>query len=327
MMHSLPDQLDFHNAELRIRNVVRETPVERSAWLSEACGGEVFLKLENYQVTGSFKIRGVMNTLLSMSDEKRRRGVVAASTGNHGAAVAYGMKTLKCPGVIFVPENAATVKVDAIRALGGEVRLHGDDCVIAETIARKHALQEGMTYISPYNDPDVILGQGTIGVELQRQLDRIDVIYIAVGGGGLLSGIAGYLKQVQPDLEVVGCSPENSPVLCRSLEAGRVLDMESSPTLSDGPAGGMEKDAITFARCRDLIDRFVLVTEDEIADGVRQILQRHHMLIEGAAGVAIAAFLRERNKLRNKRIAIVLCGANISAEKLNDILSNSPGRR
>ncbi len=282
------------------------------------------MKLENYQVTGSFKIRGVMNTLLSMSDDERRRGVVAASTGNHGAAVAYGMKTLNCPGVIFLPENAASVKVDAIRALGGEVRLHGDVCVIAEPFARHQAQPSGMTYISPYNDPDVILGQGTIGVELQRQLDGIDVIYIAVGGGGLLSGIAGYLKQVQPNLEVIGCSPENSPVLCRSIEAGRVLDMESDPTLSDGTAGGMEKDAITFERCRKLIDRFVLVTEKEIADGVRQILQRHHMLIEGAAGVAIAAFLREKNNLRGKRIAIILCGANISAEKLNLILSNNP---
>ena len=326
MMNPLPDQQDFLDAELRIHNHIRETPVERSPWLSEACSGDVFLKLENYQVTGSFKIRGVMNTLLSMSDDERKRGVVAASTGNHGAAVAYAMKVLNCPGVIFVPENAESVKLDAIRALGGEVRVHGEDCVIAEGFARRYAMQEGMTYISPYNDPDVILGQGTIGVELQRQLDRIDVIYIAVGGGGLLSGIAGYLKQVQPDLEVVGCSPENSPVLCRSLEAGGVLDMESAPTLSDGTAGGMEKDAITFARCRELIDRFVLVTEDEIADGVRQILQRHHMLIEGAAGVAIAAFLRERNQLRNKRIAIVLCGANISAENLNHILSNPPGR-
>ena len=236
------------------------------------------------------------------------------------------MKTLNCPGVIFVPENAASVKVDAIRALGGEVRLQGDDCVIAETFARQHAEKAGMTYISPYNDTDVILGQGTIGVELQRQLDGIDVIYIAVGGGGLLSGIAGYLKQVQPDLEVVGCSPENSPVLCRSIEAGRLLDMESLPTLSDGTAGGMENNAITFERCQNLIDRFVLVTEDEIAGGVRQILQEHHMLIEGAAGVAIAAFLREKNILRNKRIAIVLCGANISAEKLNFILSNKPVR-
>ncbi|MCH7604135.1 MAG: threonine/serine dehydratase [Planctomycetes bacterium] len=320
-MNPLPDQQDFLDAELRIHNHIRETPVERSAWLSEACSGDVFLKLENYQVTGSFKIRGVMNTLLSMSDDDRGRGVVAASTGNHGAAVAYGMKTLNCPGIIFVPENAEPVKLDAIRALGGEVRIHGEDCVIAEGFARRYAMQEGMTYISPYNDPDVILGQGTIGVELQRQLDRIDVIYIAVGGGGLLSGIAGYLKQVQPDLEVVGCSPENSPVLCRSLEAGRVLDMESAPTLSDGTAGGMEKDAITFERCQTLINRFVLVTEEEIAGGVRQILQRHHMLIEGAAGVAIAACIQEKDRLRGKRIAIVLCGANISAEKLHQILS------
>ena len=134
-MNPLPNQHDFLDAELRIHDHIRETPVERSAWLSEACGGEVLLKLENYQVTGSFKIRGVMNTLLSMSDDDRGRGVVAASTGNHGAAVAYGMKTLHCPGIIFVPENAESVKLDAIRALGGEVRIHGEDCVIAETFA------------------------------------------------------------------------------------------------------------------------------------------------------------------------------------------------
>ena len=184
-----------------------------------------------------------------------------------------------------------------------------------------------MTYVSPYNDPQVIGGQGTIGVELARQLDRIDAIYVALGGGGLVSGIAGYLKSVQPGVQVIGCSPQHSQVMVQSIAAGRILDLPSLPTLSDGTAGGIEAGSITFELCRDLVDDYVTVTEDEIAASLRFFLATHHMLIEGAAAVAVAAYLKTRERWAGTQsnVVLVICGANISLETLQNILQeNTP---
>ncbi len=319
----MPDRFSvqrFQEAEQRIRSHVRRTPVEASPVLSETGGGEVFLKLENFQATGSFKLRGVMNTLLGLERDRLEAGVVAASTGNHGAAVAQGVKTLGGMATVFVPENASPAKLDWIRTLGGEVRLVGDDCVVAEHHARQHAATHDLAYISPYNDEDVILGQGTIGVELHEQLEKLDTIYIALGGGGLLSGTAAYLKRIMPNIHVVACSATNSAVMHHSLAAGRILDMESKPTLSDGTAGGLEEGSITFEMCQSLIDRHVLVSEASIASAVRLVIEHQHMLIEGAAGVAVAGYLQDTERPTGQRAAIVLCGANISPDTLRTIL-------
>jgi threonine dehydratase len=177
-----------------------------------------------------------------------------------------------------------------------------------------------MTYLSPYNDPQVVGGQGTIAVELARQLERTDAVLVSLGGGGLISGIAGYLKSVRPNVHVVGCSPENSQVMIQSIEAGKIMDLPSLPTLSDGTAGGVEPGSITFDLCRNLVDEFVTVTEDEIAKSLREYMSIHHMMIEGSAAVAIAAFEKLRAGLTGKNVVIVLCGANISLETLKQIL-------
>jgi threonine dehydratase len=307
-------------AEQRIRRYVRETPLDYSFYLSQTTGCHVYLKLENLQHTGSFKARGAMSKLLSLAPEQRAKGVVAASTGNHGAAAAFGLYTLGMKGIIFVPEQASPAKVEAIRRFGAEVRVHGIDSVVTEIYARRYAEQNGMTYISPYNDPQVIAGQGTIAVELARQLDRIDAIFVSLGGGGLISGIAGYLKSIHDEVTVIGCSPENSPVMIESMKAGRILEMESQPTLSDGTAGGIEADAITFDLCRKLIDDYVLVTEDEIRETMRTFIETHHLLIEGSAAVAIKGFLKKQEVFRGKNVVIVICGGNISLATLKAIL-------
>jgi len=307
-------------AERRIRQYVRETPVEESPALGRAGSGPAHLKLENLQATGSFKLRGAMNRLLSLTPEERARGIVTASSGNHGAAMARGLKTLGSPGIIFVPENASPAKVANIRAYGAEVRMHGLDSGLTEVFARRFAGERGVPYISPYNDPVVVAGQGTIGAELHRQIGTIDTLYVALGGGGLIAGIAGFLKESGRKVVVVACSPENSAVMHHSLAAGRVLTLESKPTLSDGTAGAVDEDTITFDLCRRYVDRTLLVTEDEIKDAMRLVFDHHHTLIEGAAGVAVAAYLKDRDRPAGRAAVIILCGANIAREKLKDLL-------
>jgi threonine dehydratase len=303
----------------RIGSYVRETPLIRSLLLVDDENG-VFLKLENLQHTGSFKVRGALNKLLTLTPEQRAQGIVTASSGNHGAAVAYGLRLLNMRGLIWVPEHASPIKVALIRRLGAEVRHHGDDALLTEEYARSYAERQGLVYISPYNDPQVVAGQGTIGAELARQLDRIDAVFVAVGGGGLIAGIAGYLKVARPGLTVVGCLPERSPVMAESVLAGRIVEIESAPTLSDATAGGIEAEAITFDMCRALVDDYVLVDEEEIAAAIRAVIEAEHMLIEGAAGVAVAAYLKRRADFHGKNVAIVLCGANISPQTLKAIL-------
>jgi threonine dehydratase len=311
-------------AEHRLRGWVRETPVEPSPVLGQESGADVHFKLENFQRTGSFKIRGAMNKLLTLTPEERVQGVVAASSGNHGAAVADGTSALGIPATIFVPEDASPTKVATIRSYGTEVRAEGADCVVAELQARRYAERTGRVYVSPYNDPVVVAGQGTVGLELGNQLESIDAVLVALGGGGLIAGVGGYLKSIEPGVEVVACSPEKSAVMQASLEAGRILELDSEPTLSDGTAGGVEPGAITFELCRTIVDRHILVSETEIASAMRLIIDRHHLLIEGAAGVPVAALLKEKTSFAGKRVAIVLCGANISPEILCRVLQDSP---
>jgi threonine dehydratase len=307
-------------AEARVRPYILETPVEPSVTLGGPVGATVHLKLENLQRTGSFKLRGAMNRLLTLSPAERERGVVAASSGNHGAAVAWGLQALGMRGTIFVPENASPAKVAAIRERGAEVRTYGDDSGLTEVFARKYAAENRLVYISPYNDEAVVAGQGTIGLELAWQIRRFDAVFVALGGGGLIGGIGACLKGAEGDVEMVACSPENSAVMHHSIEAGRILEMESRPTLSDGTAGAVEAGAVTLGLCRRVVDRRVLVTEEEIAEALRLVIGRHHSLIEGAAAVAVAGFLKEADRYRGRHVVIVLCGANMALETLRSIL-------
>lgn len=316
---------EIEQAARRIRPYVRQTPLDESLALSQLGGDQVFLKLENLQHTGSFKLRGATHKLLRLTPDELARGVVTASSGNHGAAVAYALRRLGAAGIVFVPEHAAATKVEAIRRLGADLRFHGDDSVDTELYARSFAEAQGKAYISPYNDWEIVAGQGTIGAEIHRALPDVERVYVTVGGGGLIGGIASYLKAIRrrkaaPPVRIVGCLPANSPVMYESVRAGHVVQMDSLPTLSDGSAGGIESDALTFDLCRSLVDDWILVEEREIATAIRLVAETHHLLIEGAAGVAVASYLKDPARGRNRRVAVVLCGANIDLGALKAIL-------
>jgi threonine dehydratase len=283
-------------------------------------GADLHLKLENHQHTGSFKARGAFNKLLSLEGAALARGVIAASTGNHGAAVAYAAREIGTVARVVVPGNADPGKVAAIASLGGEVIVHGQDSAVAETHARALAAQHELPFISPYNDIEVAAGQGTAGMEITRQLHGIDAVFIALGGGGLLAGVGAWIKWVRPEAAIIGCSPENSAVMIHSLRAGVILELESKPTLSDGTAGGVERGAVTFEWCRALADDLVTVTEAEIGQAMRLVHETHGLAVEGAAGVAVAGFLAQAERWRNRRVVAILCGGNVSPAVLQSVL-------
>ena len=313
-------QQEIINAADRIHPHIRETYFDQSFSFSELLNGNVWFKLENNQVTGSFKARGALNKLLSLTDTEKNMGVVSASTGNHGAAVAYAAGELNIKCTIYVPNDASPAKLSNMKNFGARVETFGNDCVEAEKRARDVSVSTGETYVSPYNDRYVIAGQGTLGFEIASQCDHLDTIIVSVGGGGLIGGTASYLRSIWPDIEVIGCSPENSAVMIHSINAGKVLDMESKPTLSDGTAGGVEMDSITFPICRDMIDESVLVTEDEIKEAMVMYMQHEHQLIEGAAGTAVATLIKKKEDLKGKNIGVVICGGNISLDIIRSIL-------
>ena len=311
---------EVERAEARIRPYTRETYLQRSDYLSALGGADVRCKLENLQHTGSFKARGAMNKMLTLSADERRRGVITASTGNHGAAVARSARQVGMACTVVVPHDASRSKLAAIARLGATVRLHGDDCVESERFARHWGAEHGVAYVSPYNDPLVVAGQGTVGLELHRQLEEVDSVFVAVGSGGLISGTAGYLKAQRPDVRFIGCSPANSAVMMESVKAGRILDLPSLPTLSDGTAGGVEDHSITFDLARSLVDEWLTVTEAEIADSLRRFVDAEHLLIEGAAAVAVASYEKLAGRFRDRTVVIVICGGNISVETMREVL-------
>ena len=298
---------------------IRHTPLEHSPYLSTLASANVFLKLDNIQKTGSFKFRGAISKMTSMSDQEKSNGVVTASTGNHGAACSLAMSTLQIKGKIVVPENVHKNKVENILNLGGEVEYYGDDCIDAEERAQEISKTTGATYISPYNDEAIVCGQGTMGLEIWEDLKGIDAVFVSVGGGGLISGVGGYLKSMNESIQVYGVSPKNSCVMYESLKAGKQLDLPSEPTLSDGTAGGVEFGSMTFEMCKEIIDDFSIVSEEEIAKGIQIGVEKHHQLIEGAAGTAIAGFMKQKDKFKDKTVVLVMCGGNISGAVLKSV--------
>ncbi|MFP5354786.1 MAG: threonine/serine dehydratase [Gemmatimonadota bacterium] len=315
-------------ARERLRPHVRETYFDASFPLGQRLGGEVRLKSEHLQHTGSFKARGALHKILCLTPEARARGVMAASSGNHGAGLAWGCRLTGVPAVIYVPEQASPAKVAMIRRYGAEVRVFGVDGLDTEEHARAVAERDGLTYVSPYNDLEVMCGQGTIGVEMSEQAEALDAVIVAVGGGGLIGGIAAYLKHVMPQVRIVGALPANSPVMAESVAAGHIVVRESLPTLSDGTAGGIEEGAITFPLCQALVDEWVLVEEAAIASAMRRFVEEHHQLIEGSAGVALAALERRAaaggaDGLGGERVGVVLCGANVSTARLVEVLTRA----
>jgi threonine dehydratase len=308
-------------AEPRIRPHVRETPLEPSPWLSQETRAEVHLKLECAQVTGSFKARGALNKLLALGDADRNRGVVTASTGNHGLAMAHALAQLGVNGEIFLPSSVSPAKREALEQRKARIRLIDEDPGLVESIARQEAEASGRVYVSPYNDPQIIGGQGTIAIELLRQLPRVEVVLVPVGGGGLISGIASYLKRRQPAVRVVGCQPAACPIMARSVEAGRLLELPSDPSLSDATVGLVEPGAITFPLCRELVDDWIVLEEAAIRSALRLLLERHFVLVEGAGALPVAGLLAARQRWPGAQVALLLSGSHLALTTLAGMLS------
>ena len=315
--------LDWHQeilaAHERVRSIVLETPVVSSSHPSPYVSPLVKFKLENEQHTGSFKFRGATNALSMLAPELARAGVLTSSTGNHGLAVATAARTLGIRAEVYVSTQVSEKKLVTIRNCGAEVQVVGSNPLDAELAARATARETGRAYISPYNDPNVIAGQGTVAVELNHQLEKIDAVFVAVGGGGLIGGIGAYLKAVSPHTQIIGCWPENSPALCECLRQGRIVEVPESPTLSESTAGGVEPGSITFELGQQVIDRTILVSEAEILRAMRQLRDHEGWLVEGAAGVAFAAFLKHAEDFKDRTAVIILCGGNLSPGVLQQL--------
>jgi threonine dehydratase len=307
-------------AEKRIRPYLRETPLEYSYALNKMTGCEVYLKLENIQITGSFKARGALNKILSLKNSNSK--IVTASTGNHGLGVANALSVTKKEGTIYLPKNASSAKVEAIKMRGVTVEFYGDNCEETERYVRKLAETTNQIYVSPYNDEEVMAGQGSIGVELFLQLPDLEAVFVSVGGGGLIAGIASYLKAVNPKIEVVACLPDNAPVMYECIKAGKIIDVPEKPTLSDATAGGIETDSITFAICQECVDTYITVTEEEILAAMKLVIKHHHLIIEGSAGVAVASLMKEKNRYKGKKAALIICGGNVSEAVLKSMVCN-----
>jgi threonine dehydratase len=308
-------------AHSALRPQVKHTPFDRSYSLSVQYGCELFLKSEHLQHTGSFKFRGASNKIRLLSEEQKSKGVITASSGNHGQGMALAGATAGVPVVVYAASTASPLKLEAIRTYGAEVVTLDKDPLQVELDAGQAASAKGVAYVSPYNDIDVIAGQGTVAFEMLEEQPELDAVFVAVGGGGLISGIGSVLKTLSPDTRVIGCWPSASVAMYASLKAGEIVEPEEYETLSDGTAGGLEPGTITFPVCQQVIDEYVLVSEEEIKQAIKVVARYERQMIEGAAGVAMAAFIQQADKWKGKRVAIVICGRNITLEKFAKVIS------
>jgi threonine dehydratase len=308
----------------RIRADIKRTPVERSGPLSRETGADVWVKWECDQVTGSFKLRGALNKIRSLSREARAKGVVSASTGNHGLAISHAAKLEGVGLKLFLPETVAAVKKKRIEAMGVDVEVRGASCDKSEAIAREFAGRSGRVFVSPYNDWDIVFGAGTVGLELAADLARFDDVLVPVGGGGLIAGIAGYLKAVRPEARLAGIEPVTSAFMAASVAAGCLVEINEQESIADAVAGGIEPGAITFPLCRDLIDTFEVVPESLIARALALVHRGHGRMIEGAGALPFAALLQSPEKWTGRAVVAIVSGANIAAERFWEIVGSQP---
>ncbi len=302
----------------RVYDVARETPLEPARALSRRLGNQVLLKREDSQPVFSFKLRGAYNKMAQLDPEQLRRGVICASAGNHAQGVALGARQLGCRALVVMPVTTPKLKVDAVRALGGEGVLHGDSYSDAYLHALELEREKGLTFVHPFDDPDVIAGQGTIGMEILRQHQGpIDAVFVAIGGGGLVSGVAAYIKSVRPDIQVIGVQMNDSDAMLRSVRAGKRVTLADVGLFSDGTAVKLVGEE-TFRLARELIDDFVVVDTDAVCAAIKDVFQDTRSIMEpaGAMGVAAVKQYVEQHKLKGKTFVSITCGANMNFDRL-----------
>jgi threonine dehydratase len=311
---------DVLRAQDVVSRVALHTALIEEQFLSRISEGHVYLKPENLQRTGAFKIRGAYNKIASLSDAQRAKGVIAASAGNHAQGVALAAKLYRIPAVIVMPESVPKNKLEATQAYGAEVVLYGK--VFDESLARAKEIQQqsGAAFVHPYDDPMTIAGQGTIGLEVLHDLPDADVFLVPIGGGGLASGIAVAVKSARPSARIIGVEPKNAPSMAEALKQGKPVAVQVIPTLADGTAVG-KSGTMTFAILQKLMDDLITVSEDEIAEAIRMLLLKDKLLAEGAGALGAAALLSGRVDVKGKKTVVVVSGGNIDSAKLQRVLA------
>jgi threonine dehydratase len=313
-------------ARKRIASIVNKTPLIQSFVLSERIGRPVYLKLENVHDIGAFKVRGAANKILSLSEEEKKRGVATFSTGNHGMAVAYVAKMLGMEAVVCISSRVPKAKVDSLKRLNAKIEIYGDSQDDAEERCYELAKEKGLTIIQPFDDPYVIAGQGTIGLEILEEIPNLTDVIVPLSGGGLLSGIGLALKSNDPNIRVTGVSIEHSAVMYESLKAGKPVRLEEKDTLADSLLGGIGLDnQYTFRMVRKYTDDIVLISEEEIAYGMAFMMDKHRMIIEGAAATGVAAILGNKIVHQEGAVAVIISGHNVDLSVLLPLIQNYNG--
>jgi threonine dehydratase len=310
---------DIINARERIQTSITVTSLRRSEYLSDLTGGTVLLKLENEQVTGSFKLRGALNKTMILSRREKTNGIITASTGNHGLGIAFAARRLGLKAYVVFPINGSPEKYDKMVQAGATV-IQEVGYTDIERYARKLANERNLTYISPYNDPAIVAGAGTVGVELLEQVSHIDTVIVPVGGGGLISGIAVAIKAVSPMTQVIGVQSEVSTEVYESWRAGHWVHVEESESIAQGLMGGVESDSITLDIIQKSVDNILLVRESSILSAMRLLLEREKLVIEGAGAVSVAALIEGKQDFSNKVVVAVISGGNTSAAYIKSLL-------
>jgi threonine dehydratase len=305
-------------ARTRIRGLIYETPLLPSRGIAEQTGVNLFFKAENFQHTGSFKLRGASNKLAILGQGAQ---AITASSGNHGIACSHAAARTGAPLTVVLPETVAPAKLARIRAYGTDVIIHGAHSGLAEAHALHLSEVRGIPYISPYNDADIIAGQGTAGLEMLDQHAGLDAVFISLGGGGLVSGIGAALKSARPGIKIIGVSATASAALAAAIQAGHVVDVPHADTLADGVAGGMDEGSLTLPIATAVIDELLWCSEDEIKAGLRAYAHQEHQIVEGAAALALAGFLQVADRWRGRNVAVVTCGANYDAAKIMAVIT------
>ena len=311
---------DICNAQKTLEPILRKTELIESTFFSQEYGNRVFLKPENFQVTGSFKIRGAYYKISKLSDEEKSRGVIAASAGNHAQGVGYAAQMLGVKATIVMPETTPIIKVEATKKFGVQVVLHGDTYDDACRKARELEAENGYVFVHPFDDIDVMLGQGTVALEVLKELDNVDKILVPIGGGGLISGIALAAKMLKPGIKIIGVEPEGACCIARSLDENKVTELKKVDTMADGVAVKKPGD-LTFEVIKEFVDEVVTVSDSDILEAILLLMERHKMITEGAGALSVAGL--KKLVPEDKNVVCVISGGNMDISTISAIINRA----